>query len=149
MQKRLLPPAAWMLAVIGIFLVHEFAPLFHVDPTLWRSLLGIALIVVGLGLAAWHKRLFRRVGTNVNTFDDPDLLVEDGLFQYIRNPMYLGFAVALAALAFLSGAASSWFFVIAFVLLVDRWYIPFEERAMRARFGAQYEAYSARTRRWI
>ncbi|MCB9493981.1 MAG: hypothetical protein H6681_00895 [Desulfobacteraceae bacterium] len=31
----------------------------------------------------------------MQTFDDPDILISDGLFKISRNPMYLGFLIAL------------------------------------------------------
>jgi protein-S-isoprenylcysteine O-methyltransferase Ste14 len=38
---------------------------------------------------------------------------------------------------------------LAFVLITDRWYIPFEEARMSAQFGAAYDDYRRRTRRWL
>jgi len=38
---------------------------------------------------------------------------------------------------------------LAFALFIDRFQIVPEERAMLARFGADYDAYRQRTRRWI
>jgi len=149
MRNLLLPPIAWISAIVLIFVAHEHFPIVHVEPTTWRSTIGITLIAVSLALTVWHKRLFRKAGTNVNTFDNPDKLVEAGLFKYIRNPMYLGFAASLGALALLSGALSPWFVALGFFILADRWYIPFEEKAMQERFGSRYEEYRARTRRWI
>ena len=38
---------------------------------------------------------------------------------------------------------------LGYFLLMDRLYIPHEERRMAERFGAEYEAYRARVRRWV
>ncbi|MCE3289332.1 MAG: hypothetical protein K0R83_1344, partial [Caulobacter sp.] len=83
------------------------------------------------------------------TFDDPDVLVTGGPFRFTRNPMYLGFLLLLAGVALGLGAASPWIVPVVFWLLADRWYIPFEERAMRRTFGEAYEAYARRVRRWV
>lgn len=149
MRNLLLPPIVWITAIVAIFVAHEHFPIAHAEPVPWRSATGIFLIAVALAITGWHKRLFREIGTNVNTFDVPDKLVEAGFFKYLRNPMYLGFVAALAALALVLGALSPWLIVLGFFILADRWYIPFEERAMRERFGSQYEEYRVRTRRWI
>jgi protein-S-isoprenylcysteine O-methyltransferase Ste14 len=63
--------------------------------------------------------------------------------------MYLGFVIALAGIAALLGTVSPWLSPVAFFALAAGWYIPFEERACRERFGAAYDAYCARTRRWV
>jgi protein-S-isoprenylcysteine O-methyltransferase Ste14 len=149
MRNVLLPPIVWLTAIITIFIAHTHFPIAHAEPTPWRSTIAIILIGIAIALTAWHKRLFRKIGTNVNTFSSPDKLVQTGLFKYIRNPMYLGFVVSLAALALLLGALSPWFIVLSFFILADRWYIPFEEKAMLERFGTQYQEYQARTRRWV
>ncbi|MDO5635605.1 MAG: hypothetical protein Q4G34_12180 [Micrococcus sp.] len=36
-----------------------------------------------------------------------------------------------------------------FVVLIDRTQIPAEEKALRRRFGAEYDVYAARTPRWL
>ncbi|MDP2214976.1 hypothetical protein [Phenylobacterium sp.] len=39
--------------------------------------------------------------------------------------------------------------VLVFFLAAQLWYIPFEERALTRRFGADYLAYRGKVRRWI
>ena len=49
----------------------------------------------------------------------------------------------------LLGSVSCFLRAIAFFLAADRWYIPFEEKAMQRVFGEEYDAYRRRVRRWI
>ena len=39
--------------------------------------------------------------------------------------------------------------VLLFIIAADRWYIPYEENLLTAKFGGDYAAYQTRTRRWI
>lgn len=149
MRRLLLPPVAWLAGIVGMLLLHEYAPFGHIEPEAWRTATGITLAAVGFGATLWHARQFSKLRTNINTFKEPDKLVEVGLFRRIRNPMYLGFLISLVGLAATLGAVSAWFVVVAFFLLADRWYIPFEERAMQQRFGDEYQRYVSRTRRWL
>ncbi len=149
MRNLLLPPILWLVAIAAMVLSHERYPIVHWEASTPRTAVGLMMIVAAIATTVWHKRLFRKVGTNVETFGNPDQLVEGGLFRHIRNPMYLGFVASLASLALLSGALSAWLIAFAFFLVTDRWYIPFEEKAMLARFGLRYEEYRARTRRWV
>jgi protein-S-isoprenylcysteine O-methyltransferase Ste14 len=149
MKNYFLPPTLWALSLAAMLSAHEWLPIMHIQPAAWRSSLGLFLLAASLGITVWHKRIFRRANTNVNTFDIPDKLIEEGLFKYTRNPMYLGFVASLASAAFVMGALSPWIIVGAFFLLTDLWYIPYEERVMYAKFGGQYEAYCSRTHRWI
>jgi protein-S-isoprenylcysteine O-methyltransferase Ste14 len=36
-----------------------------------------------------------------------------------------------------------------FCIILDRWYVQFEETIMQQTFGADYTAYCARVRRWL
>ncbi|WP_372002259.1 methyltransferase [Tistrella mobilis] len=144
----LLPP---ILVLILLILMAVLARLWP-EPGLlsdpWH-LLGLVLLLAGIALPLMVSRLFRRVRTNINTFRDPDVMVADGPFRISRNPIYLGFALILLGAALLSGAAVALLPALAFVLITDRWYIPFEEARMSAQFGAAYDDYRRRTRRWL
>ncbi|MCR6686759.1 isoprenylcysteine carboxylmethyltransferase family protein [Pseudoxanthomonas sp.] len=148
-MRRLLPPLLLILAIALMLLLHRFAPGLHWPPVPWRSWGGMATVVLGLGIAQWHARLFRRRGTNLHTFREPQQLVTEGLFRHSRNPMYLGFALAAAGLALALGAATPVLVLAAFVLMLDRWYIRFEEQAMLRSFGQAYRDYCRHTRRWF
>lgn len=113
------------------------------------NLIGALLVVFGIGIAKRGSDIFERAGTNIETFQKPDVLVTDGLFSFSRNPMYLGFVVALLGVAITLGNLSSFAVVLAFILITDRWYIPFEEAAMGEQFGEQYAKYKIKTRRWL
>jgi protein-S-isoprenylcysteine O-methyltransferase Ste14 len=92
---------------------------------------------------------FSKLGTPIKPFDEPNKLVTDGFFKYSRNPMYLGFALVLLGVWLLLGALSPLLGVVLFVAITDRWYIPFEERALVEKFGPEFQAYRSKTRRWI
>ena len=149
MRNLFLPPIVWCFSILAMLMMHEYAPLVHAEPNALRTAIGLFLIFLASVVTIWHKKLFRKLKTNINTFSKPDVLVEEGLFRYIRNPMYLGFLISLAGLALLGGAFSPWLLVFVFFVLADRWYIPYEEREMSERFGEQYKQYRQRTRRWI
>jgi protein-S-isoprenylcysteine O-methyltransferase Ste14 len=147
-MNRLLPTTyAWLLLLAAV-------PLGLLAPTLgplarpWR-LAGLFLLVGGLGLARSGHSLFARLGTNIETFEDPTLLVTTGPFRYTRNPMYLGLTMILAGVALLVGSLTVWLAPAGFVAAADRRYIPFEEGRMRATFGPRYDEYRACVPRWL
>lgn len=145
---KILPPVLWGIFALGM-IASGFVlprPALIEGPARWAGAIGIA---GGLALTLAGARLFGRRGTNIKTFDDPTVLVVDGPFRWTRNPMYLGFVVALLGLAVVIGNAASLAAAVVFAVIADRCYIAFEEQAMRRRFGAEYAAYAARVRRWL
>ena len=111
--------------------------------------LGAAVMLAGLGLGFWAVVVMMRAGTNPRP-DRPDAaLVTDGPFRFSRNPIYLGFVLLAAGLALRWGDLWGWLAVLASQQVLDRLVIAREEPYLAARFGAGYEAYRARVRRWI
>lgn len=112
-------------------------------------LVGIPAAVTGLAMSVWGSRRFDQVGTNINTFDRPDVLVNEGLFRWSRNPMYLGFLFLLLGLAIGLGSWAGLLAPAIFFVAADRWYIPFEETEMSNAFDENYDAYTRQVRRWF
>lgn len=145
---RLLPPFLFLISAGLMLAANYLIPLARLPAGNYQWL-GVLFIAGGLAISAWHSRLFRQVGTNIHTFEEPGKLVTAGLFSVSRNPMYLGFVLALLGLALFLGSASAMLIALAFMIVTDRWYIAFEERAMLEKFGNDYIAYKRRVRRWI
>ncbi|AOT08837.1 methyltransferase family protein [Pseudoalteromonas luteoviolacea] len=148
-MQKLLPPFLYAMILINMVLLCWLLDTTHfiVNP---YNLAGIPLFLIGLLLAVGAKKCFVREGTNVMTFGEPDKLVTQGAFKFTRNPMYLGFAISLFGTAVLLGGGvipvCGW---LTFIIVTDRWYIRFEEHAMRRKFGQAYERYCCQVKRWI
>ena len=147
-MRRLLPPHLVLLLVAAAAGLTALAPLGTVLSGRWR-LVGLVPLVVGIVVNVGGARHFDRVGTNIRTFDDPGHLVDDGLFARTRNPTYVGFTLLLVGVAALLGSVIAWLAPVTFFVAADRWYIPFEERRMAARFGSAFFRYRERVPRWI
>lgn len=106
-------------------------------------------LLLGVVLLACARMQFARARTNIYTFDEPGCLVTSGAFAISRHPMYLGFTSVLFGLALLLGSGLGLLLAGCFAVIVDRWYIAFEEQWLRSKFGAAYEAYARSARRWF
>jgi protein-S-isoprenylcysteine O-methyltransferase Ste14 len=148
MRILLLPPRLVLILLVAMVALHMLLP----GPTLLLfpyTLVGAAVVALGFVVTLWGARLFARIRTNIRTWNEPGVLVTDGPFRWSRNPMYLGFVLLLFGTAILLGTTTPFIAPALFAIVADRWYIAFEERAMQAKFGAEYEAYIGRTRRWL
>ncbi len=147
-MKRMLPPTLVLICVFVMLLLHWLFPGPRWLPDLLR-LTGLAPLMLGIWINIAADRQFSILGTNVNTFRDPDRLVTDGLFKYSRNPMYLGFGLVLLGVWLLLGSLLPVAGILVYFIVTDRWYIEFEEKRLIEKFGDVYRSYQARTRRWI
>ncbi|MDR7151738.1 protein-S-isoprenylcysteine O-methyltransferase Ste14 [Hydrogenophaga palleronii] len=147
MKKLLLPPVIWFATVLLMLALHLHQPVavWLPRPFNW---IGLLLVVAGVGMAQWHARHFRRIGTNIDTFGEPGELTRDGLFRRTRNPMYMGMLMAMLGVAVVLGTLTPLAGPLVFFLLVQFWYVPLEERAMAKKFGQRYAEYRQAVPRW-
>lgn len=150
-QSRIVPAPILVLGFLTAgFIANHFHPLpiLAAAPALLVAS-GLVLVAIALGIGLAGVRQFHKHGTPTNPYAPATAIVASGIFRVTRNPMYLG----LVLLAF--GAAigfNSWWLVAASVLLglsIHWLVIKREERYLLSRFGAQYESYLTRTRRWL
>ena len=98
----------------------------------------------------WAFVLFRREGTEIDpTSPTNRKLVTSGPYQFTRNPMYLGLVILTLGVALWVGAWPMFIAPVAIFATANWFHIPFEEAKMRRQFGATYEDYVERVRRWV
>ena len=144
----LLPPVLWAALLLAMVAQWRWFPLYKPLGGAWH-LIGFAPIAVGFAIMFFSAWQFRRVRTNIRTFDRPRVLVTDGTFARTRNPMYLGFTLSLFGFAILFNDIGGVLLTAVFFIVADRWYVPFEERAAQAAFGEEYDRYRQHVPRWL
>ena len=100
-------------------------------------------------LAVFVALIFKRRGTTILPFRESTALVTSGPFRYSRNPIYCGMIAMLIGLGVLLDSATPFVIVPVFGWIIDRYFIRREEADLETVFGAEYEAYKARVRRWL
>ena len=111
----------------------------------WVS--GIVLIVIG--------ELFRIAGVSAagtvtrRRSRDVQRLVTYGIFNWVRNPLYVGNLLIWAG--FMVGSGVWWFVPVALVLFAIEYslIVRYEEGVLESIFGQEFLDYKARTPRWI
>src|SRR5438128_842250 len=111
---------------------------------------GHPLIIAGGAVLLWSIWDFFASGRGtISPIDPPKHLVVRGLYQYVRNPMYVAVVTILIgeAIFFMSAPVliEAGIFIILANLFV-RWY---EEPALRRKFGESYGEYLQTVGRWI
>jgi len=144
------PPPLWALALLGVFYFASGLPMFAALP-LWQSqIIGAALVVVGVLLPGIAITLFRRAGTEVSPTSKTNAkLVTTGPYALTRNPMYTGVIIASLGVALWFGRPLMFLAPIIIFGITNFVLIPFEEEKMRRQFGAEFDAYTRKVRRWI
>lgn len=141
------PPLVPLFALAAGALLNRWIPPW---PTggVWMIAGGI-LFALGGGFAAWSLLLMRRHRTTPSPFGAATALLTAGPYRRSRNPIYLALLALQAGAALAFGLAGALLLLPLSGWLLDRFIIRREEAFLRAAFSAEFEAYAARTRRWI
>jgi protein-S-isoprenylcysteine O-methyltransferase Ste14 len=145
----------WVIAALTLIgLLDAYLPAYTDRYEFWTfdghtiRWLGVLLFAAGGALRIWPVFVLGRRFSGLVAIQPGHTLITSGIYGVIRHPSYLGLLVnALGwGLAFRSGVGV---LLTALMLppLLAR--IRAEERLLRAQFGAEYDAYRARTSRMI
>ena len=110
-------------------------------------------LLVGLGLVVDFSALwrFRQAKTTVNPVrpKNSSALVTTGIYQYTRNPMYVGNFIFLTAYLIWLGSPYNVFCLALYVLYMNKFQIKPEERVLLGMFDGEYADFCANVRRWV
>jgi protein-S-isoprenylcysteine O-methyltransferase Ste14 len=145
---RVPPPLLYAFAILGGYVLNRQYPLpvgnaLFITVLAWAMTLGwVALTVSSIG-TFWRSR------TSIVPVRPATALVIVGPYRFTRNPMYVGLALLTCGLALFMNTWWPIVLLVPVLLIVHLFVIAPEERYLRRRFGAEYEAYMDRVRRWV
>lgn len=93
--------------------------------------------------------LFKQKNTAIVPFRESSYLITEGIFNYSRNPIYLGMIITLIGVWIYLGSLTPVFIIPVFSWLIQEMFIKEEEKMLEDRFGEDYREYKATVRRWI
>lgn len=133
---------------MGMWFVSRTLPAFSFAPL---RVVAVGMGLAGVAITGLAVLSFRRARTTVNPIKpfSTSSLVTWGIYDFTRNPMYLGMLFVLIGWALYLGNALAFLFLPAFIFYMNRFQIEPEERALTALFGPEFLEYASRVRRWI
>jgi protein-S-isoprenylcysteine O-methyltransferase Ste14 len=131
--------AGW--AVDSLFL-HTFAFFSSLIPWYMQHPLADLLFLLAVLLFLSGRRVITHHG------QQPKKLITDGVFNYVRHPVYL------ASILFFIGLTLYTISILSLVLLIAvfafyNYIADYEEKFLEERFGAEYRRYRQRTGKWF
>jgi protein-S-isoprenylcysteine O-methyltransferase Ste14 len=125
---------------------------FESHPPWWPplQLIGAAFLAIGalVLLDSFARFAIKGLGTPAPVFPTRHLVIT-GLYRYVRNPMYIavvalivGQGLIFANIRLLEYGALVWLAAHLFV-------VSYEEPALRASYGTEYELYCRDVSRWL
>lgn len=128
------------------YLFPEYSYGFLYQTLLSRIFLGMGVLALFSGIIS-----FRIKGTTVDPLnpEKASSLVQSGIYKYTRNPMYLGMALVLLGGIVRIGNPIGLLAIMFFIWYITKFQIKPEEAALKKIFGAEYEKFCNKVRRWV
>ncbi|HEY8160937.1 MAG: methyltransferase family protein [Methylocystis sp.] len=113
------------------------------------QLLGGAIVALALANDIWCAVTFARHKTTIMPHRAASQLATDGPFRWSRNPIYISHVAVVLGLGLLIGSPFAVLSTPLLALGLQKLAVEPEEQHLLAKFGDDYRAYTARTRRWL
>jgi protein-S-isoprenylcysteine O-methyltransferase Ste14 len=149
MKLKIPPPVYMLIFATFMWLLSQYYPLYKLSFN--TQYLGITIVLLGLtiDLSSLIRFLLNKTTVNPMKPENSQILVTTGMYQFSRNPMYLGLLLLLTGWSLYIGAVSAILMLPLFVWVLTKMQIQPEEIILEELFGQPYIDYQYRVRRWI
>lgn len=158
LELKVIPVVQVGIAVVLMSTLQHFFPAFNYPIgqnsgsvvslyNLFVALLFItALLLVFLAIYSFQKH---QTTVNPSKPESSSKVVDSGIYQYSRNPMYLAMLLGLLAYGCMLKSFMTLPVCGLFIWYISRFQIIPEERMLLKLFGDEYKQYKSRVRRWL
>lgn len=151
LELRIPPPLVMLLFMVTVFGFDKIMPftLFYLPWLTYVSV--ISLVTLGGVVALWGVKEFKEAKTTVNPLkpESSSSLVSSGIYQYTRNPMYLGLLLILLSAVIYTQHPLGLVSALGFVFYMNCFQIEPEEKMLVKLFGDEFVDYSNQVKRWF
>jgi protein-S-isoprenylcysteine O-methyltransferase Ste14 len=150
MHLKIPPVLVFIIFGVLMYLLGRFLPVGYFE-FYGRTYLMYALCIIAAIIGFVSLLQFFRSKTTVDPTapEKASKLVTSGIYQFSRNPMYLGLLLLLLAFGIWLGNAFNALLAAGFVGYMNKFQIIPEEETLSEMFGKDYKQYCALVRRWF
>ena len=151
MHLRIPPPIVTLIGILLIFLSKDYILILYLHPHL-QNTLSFLFLIFGFIIIFLATKEFKKSETTINPMkpETSTSLVTSGIFNYSRNPMYLGLtSILLASCFYFSSLLGIIVYIPLFIHYITVFQIIPEEETMKGIFKDEYSDYFSKVRRWI
>lgn len=144
----ILPPVLFFGTLFLGIVLHFVRPIVLPIPAVWRWV-GAGVAIFGILFGGSGRAAFARAGTEANPTKPSSVIVESGPYTVTRNPMYVGMTIAYLGIMIAGRLGWMLVFLLPVLALLHWGVILREERYLSRKFGAPYDDYRRRVRRYL
>lgn len=115
----------------------------------WRLGIGAAVIITGAPIMISGRLALMRRGTNVSPLQPTTAIATQGIFQWTRNPLYVGGTLLMIGVALLFALDWLLLLTVPSFSVLHFGVVRREERYLDQKFGDVYRRYKSSAPRYI
>ncbi len=115
----------------------------------WRIVSGVMIFAPGLAIGLMACRTLIRHGTNINPLRPTTALAIEGIFNWTRNPMYVGGTAVMTGIALVFALDWLLVLIVPSVLVLHFAVVKREEEYLARKFDEEYRRYTTRVPRYL
>ncbi len=150
LKLKIPPPVVGLVCALIMWLASRFFTGFSFNLP-YANFISPGLICLALFIDISALLNFKSLKTTINPMKpgESSSLAERGVYQYTRNPMYLGLLIILSSWGIFLGNYISVLVLPFFVWYITVFQIIPEEEILENKFKEKYMQYKHKVRRWI
>ena len=147
-QNKIPPPIVTLFFGLCIYFSRDYFLSYEYK---LLDILSYMCYFIGLCILILAVNSFKKQSTTVNPIkiENASSLVTSGVFEYSRNPMYLGMALILLGLTLMFNMIGGILFTLLFTIYITKFQIKPEEEVMERLFGEDFLKYKLNVRMWL
>jgi len=147
-QNKIPPPIVTLFFGLCIYFSRDYFLSYEYK---LLDILSYIFYFSGFFVLVLAVSLFKKQNTTVNPIkiENASSLVTSGVFEYSRNPMYLGMALILLGLALMFNMIGGILFTLLFTIYITKFQIRPEEEVMERLFREDFLRYKQNVRMWL
>ena len=148
MKNKIPPPIVTLFFGLCIYFSQEYFPESNLE---FLTILSYIFFFSGFSILVLAVSLFKKQNTTINPIkiENASSLITSGVFEYSRNPMYLGMVMILLGIALMFNFIGGILFTLLFAIYITKYQIRPEEEVMERLFGGDYLKYKNSVRVWL
>ena len=148
MKNKIPPPVVTLFFGLCIYSSQEYFPEYNLK---FLTIVSYIFYFAGLSILILAVSLFKKQNTTVNPIkiENASYLVTSGIFEYSRNPMYLGMVLILLGLALMFNLIGGTLVTLLFTIYITKFQIRPEEEVMERLFREDFLRYKQNVRMWL
>ncbi|MBS29624.1 MAG: hypothetical protein CMG39_00485 [Candidatus Marinimicrobia bacterium] len=150
MKLLIPPPIQALLSAIMMCLISRYFTYANFSLN-GINIFALIFLIIAVIIIILSMYKFKKIKTTISPLrpNKTSSLVNNGIYEYTRNPMYLGLLLMLFSTALFLKNLISFLIIPLFILFITKNQILPEEEALENIFGEEYKNYKKKVRRWI